>query len=122
MGREAAPQTPWTFLTSHARVLLTLARNPGARLRDVAKACELTERSVQSIVADLEQEGYLTRTREGRRNHYRITPGAKFRHSAEAGKNIQGLLALFDDDTHALGNEPPRHPAASTPTGPTPGR
>ncbi|MEU9233923.1 helix-turn-helix transcriptional regulator [Streptomyces subrutilus] len=92
------PQAPWTFLTSHARVLLTLARDPGARLRDVAATCVLTERTVQSIVADLEQGGYLTRVRQGRRNHYRISPRAKFRHPAEAGRDIAGLLALFTED------------------------
>ncbi|MFD4243983.1 helix-turn-helix transcriptional regulator [Streptomyces sp. NPDC058525] len=96
MGDEA-PKAPWTFLTSHARVLLALSRDPGARLRDVAEICVLTERTVQSIVADLEEGGYLNRVREGRRNHYRIIPGAKFRHPAEAGRDIEGLLALFAD-------------------------
>lgn len=88
----------WTFLTSHARVLLALTRDPGVRLREVAAACVLTERTVQSIVADLEQGGYLTRVREGRRNRYRITSGAKFRHPAEEGRDITGLLALFAKD------------------------
>ncbi|MEU9107395.1 helix-turn-helix domain-containing protein [Streptomyces xanthophaeus] len=107
MGDEALPRTPWTFLTSHARVLLTLAHNPAARLRDVAETCMLTERSVQAIVADLEQEGYLTRVREGRRNHYRISPGAKFRHPAEADRDIAGLLDLFADE--------PARPTPGTP-------
>ncbi|MFB7983654.1 helix-turn-helix transcriptional regulator [Streptomyces vinaceus] len=98
MGAEASRQRSWTFLTSHARVLLALAKDRGARLRDVAAACMLTERTVQSIVADLEQEGYLTRVREGRRNHYRITAAASFRHPAEAGREIADLLALFAHD------------------------
>ncbi|WP_404953491.1 helix-turn-helix transcriptional regulator [Streptomyces sp. 147326] len=110
MGDEALPKAPWTFLTSHARVLLALSRDPEARLREVATICVLTERTVQSIVADLEQEGYLTRVREGRRNHYRITPGAKFRHPAEAGRDIAGLLALFAD-------APPSPPAPAPKTG-----
>ncbi|MEU9942920.1 helix-turn-helix transcriptional regulator [Streptomyces lavendulae] len=97
MADGVPPRGSWTFLTSHARVLLALAKDPGARLREVASTCVLTERSVQSIVADLEQEGYLTRVREGRRNHYRITPGAKFRHPAEADRDIAGLLALFSE-------------------------
>lgn len=45
----------WTLLTSHARVLLTLARDPTARLRDIAAACRITERTVLAIVTDLEQ-------------------------------------------------------------------
>ncbi|MER5730773.1 helix-turn-helix domain-containing protein [Streptomyces sp. NPDC002138] len=87
----------WTFLTSHARVLLAISRDPGVRLRDVASVCALTERSVQAIVADLEEAGYLTRTRsaDARRNHYTINAGARFRHPAEAGHEIAGLLALL---------------------------
>jgi hypothetical protein len=89
----------WTFLTHHARVLILIARDPGIRLRDVAAACDVTERTVQLIVADLEEAGYLTHTREGRRNRYRVIPGTHFRHPAEAGRQIAGLLALVNGDT-----------------------
>ncbi|MFF2197537.1 helix-turn-helix transcriptional regulator [Streptomyces sp. NPDC058157] len=87
----------WTFLTSHARVLLAISRDPGVRLRDVAVSCGLTERTVQAIVADLEQDGYLLRDRaaDGRRNRYAIVPGGRFRHPAEAGHEIIGLLELL---------------------------
>ncbi|AZM93490.1 MarR family transcriptional regulator [Streptomyces sp. W1SF4] len=85
----------WTFLTNHARVLVTIARDPAARLRDVAQVCALTERTVQAIVADLESDGYLRRARDGRRNRYEISPGAMFRHPAEAGVAVAGLLALL---------------------------
>ncbi|AQT70471.1 MULTISPECIES: helix-turn-helix transcriptional regulator [Streptomyces] len=105
MGVEGLPHGSWTFLTSHARVLLALARDPGVRLREVAATCVLTERTVQAIVADLEREGYLTRVREGRRNRYRITPGARFRHPAEAGRDIAGLLALLTDGPDASPRE-----------------
>ncbi|MGW6709553.1 helix-turn-helix transcriptional regulator [Streptomyces sp. NPDC054956] len=101
MGDDTGARASWTFLTSHARVLLALARDPGVRLRDVAETCVLTERTVQSIVADLEAGGYLTRVREGRRNHYRITAGATFRHPAEEGRDIGGLLALFAEDAES---------------------
>ena len=85
----------WTFLTNHARVLIMIARDPGIRLRDVAAACEVTERTVQGIVADLEGAGYLTRRRLGRRNRYVVTPGTRFRHRAEADHEIAGLLELM---------------------------
>ncbi|WP_328864054.1 helix-turn-helix transcriptional regulator [Streptomyces virginiae] len=101
MSDEGLPGGSWTFLTSHARVLLALARDPEVRLREVAETCVLTERTVQAIVADLEQEGYLTRVRHGRRNHYHISPGAQFRHPAEAGRDIADLLSLFADDPPA---------------------
>ncbi|WP_317452033.1 MULTISPECIES: helix-turn-helix domain-containing protein [unclassified Streptomyces] len=78
-------------------MLLALARDPGVRLRDVAESCGITERTVQTIVADLEEGGYLTRTRaaDGRRNQYLIDTASPFRHPAEAGHEIAGLLELL---------------------------
>ncbi|BFV60204.1 helix-turn-helix domain-containing protein [Kitasatospora sp. CMC57] len=91
-------RTTWTFLTNHARVLSLIARDPGIRLRDVASACGLTERAVQAIVADLEAGGYLTRSREGRRNRYRITPDTQLRHPVESGRSVAALLDLLDGE------------------------
>lgn len=87
----------WTFLTNHAHVLLALARDPQCRLRDVADLVGITERSVQAIVADLEEAGYLTRVRVGRRNVYQLHPHRRFRHPAEARHRIGELLDLFAD-------------------------
>ncbi|HWG26130.1 helix-turn-helix domain-containing protein [Actinospica sp.] len=89
----------WTFLTHHARVLILIARDPDIRLRDAAVACGVTERTVQGIVADLEAAGYLSHTRDGRRNRYQVIPGTRFRHPAEADQQIAGLLALVNGDT-----------------------
>jgi DNA-binding MarR family transcriptional regulator len=87
----------WTFLTNHAHVLLTIARNPTIRLRDVASAVGVTERAAQAIVADLEAAGYLSHTRVGRRNHYTVNPSGRFRHPAEADQEIGEFLAMFAD-------------------------
>ncbi|MFD5769069.1 helix-turn-helix transcriptional regulator [Streptomyces sp. NPDC127049] len=89
----------WTFLTNHARVLLAISRNPAVRLREIAQSCGVTERTVQTIITDLEEAGYVTRSRgpDGRRNHYTLVPGAGFRHPAEAGHEIAGLLTLLAD-------------------------
>ncbi|WP_329124593.1 helix-turn-helix transcriptional regulator [Streptomyces sp. NBC_01353] len=113
MADGARHHPSWTFLTNHARVLLMLSRDPGIRLRDVAAECGVTERTVQAIVADLEADGYVTRTRgsDGRRNRYEINAEAQFRHPAEAGHEIAGLLALL--------SAPPTE-ATSTPSGRTP--
>ncbi|MEV4347487.1 helix-turn-helix domain-containing protein [Actinoplanes sp. NPDC049596] len=85
----------WTFLTNHAHVLLAIARDPGARLRDIAQIVGITERAAQAIVADLEEAGYLEHTRVGRRNQYTVHRSGPFRHPAEAGRRIGDLLALF---------------------------
>ncbi|MFD1364187.1 helix-turn-helix transcriptional regulator [Actinoplanes sichuanensis] len=89
------PSIGWTFLTNHAHVLLAVAREPTARLRDVADAIGITERAAQAIIADLEAAGYLERERVGRRNRYTINPVGRFRHPAEAGHSIGELLDLF---------------------------
>ncbi len=85
----------WTFLTNHGHVLLLLARDPGLRLRDVADRVGITERSAQKIVTELETAGYLTKTRTGRRNVYRLDPDLRFRHPLEADHRVGELLDLF---------------------------
>ncbi|MFE1749404.1 helix-turn-helix transcriptional regulator [Streptomyces anandii] len=97
MEREGAPEphTGWTFVTNHARVLAAIADNNNARIRDIAAHCRLTERAVQKIIADLERDGYLSHTREGRGNIYRIDPGKVLRHPAEAGLTVASLLSLL---------------------------
>jgi Winged helix DNA-binding domain len=62
--------TNWSFLTKHGRVLLCIARDPGVRLRDIAAALDITERSAYAIVGDLATAGYVLKEREGRRNRY----------------------------------------------------
>lgn len=66
--------TRWTFLSHHAHVFLCIARDPDTRLREVAVEVGITERAVQAIVNDLVDDGYLTRERVGRRNHYEVNP------------------------------------------------
>ncbi|MEV0202050.1 helix-turn-helix domain-containing protein [Nonomuraea sp. NPDC050691] len=91
----------WTFLTHHARVLVEIARNPQARLRDIASRIGITERAVQGIVSDLHQAGYITRDRIGRRNHYAINPDRHFRYPTEAGLPIGLLIDMFTQhDVH----------------------
>jgi hypothetical protein len=95
----AQPTKSWTLLTNHGRLLLLIARNTDARLRDLAAEAGITERAAQTIVGDLEAAGYVTRTRTGRRNAYELHPGQPFRHPAEADHEVGELLALFVQDT-----------------------
>jgi MarR family len=95
----------WTLLTGHGHVLVEIARNPEARIRDISAAAGLTERSVQAIVADLEAAGYLTRARIGRRTVYTVNPDSLFRHSAQEGLRVGpflDLLATDEDQSAAL--------------------
>ncbi|MFF5011384.1 helix-turn-helix transcriptional regulator [Streptomyces phaeochromogenes] len=85
----------WTFLTNHARVLLAIAHAPSARIRDIAAACHITERTAQNIVSDLAEAGYLSRERDGRRTRYTLHPEGTLRHPAEAHLLVRNLLELF---------------------------
>ena len=97
MTEVPAGHSGWTFLTSHARVLAAIdSGGQGTRIRDIAARCRLTERAVQKIISDLEQEGYLAHTRRGRTNLYRIQPGTGLRHPADSGLSVAGLLAVLD--------------------------
>lgn len=92
----------WTFLSSHALVLLAITADPAATQREIAARVAVTEKTVQKIVKDLIDEGYVTRFREGRRNRYELNPDAPFRHSL-IGRDTQvraltGLLSVADQD------------------------
>lgn len=88
----------WTLLTSHGRVLLLIARDPDLRLRDIAEQARITERSAASIVRDLEEAGYLTKVRDGRRNRYVVHDELAFRHPAEAEHQVRELIEIFRHD------------------------
>ena len=90
-------QGSWTLLTGHGHVLVEIARNPEARIRDISPVVGLTERSVQSIVADLEAAGYITRTRNGRRVVYTVNRESVFRHPAQDGHRVGPLLDLLSE-------------------------
>jgi len=91
----AAAEPGWTFLTNHSHVLVLLAQEPDARMRDVATRVGITERAVQKIVADLEVGGYLERERDGRRNHYKVSLRGRFRHPIESHASVGALVKLL---------------------------
>jgi hypothetical protein len=85
----------WDFLTNHAHVLLCVARDPGALLREIAVAVGITERSAHKIVSDLVAEGYVRRERVGRRNQYTVEPARPLRHPLVSELEIADLLDLL---------------------------
>jgi predicted transcriptional regulator len=86
----------WTFLTNHSRVLLCLAQDPNARMRDVADSVGITERAAQRVFGDLLESGYVDRIRNGRRNRYHVNRGQTLRHAAQLGQEIGSLLDLLE--------------------------
>lgn len=87
--------TTWRFLTNHAHVLLAIARDPQMTLRAVAASIGITERATQKIVAELELDGYISKTRHGRRNSYTIAAGRPLRHVVNAAYGLDDLLSVL---------------------------
>ncbi len=85
----------WTFFSNYGHVLVCLARNREVRLRDVAAEVGITERAVQKIVRDLQDSGYLTVSKQGRCNRYRINRRKTLRHSLVSHCTVGKLLTLI---------------------------
>jgi DNA-binding IclR family transcriptional regulator len=98
--------TGWTFLTSHARVLLCISQDPGIRLREIGERVGVTERAAHRIVGDLADAGYLSRERLGRRNHYTINWNLTLPDPVARRQRVGDLLALLTEPA-------PSRPAAS---------
>jgi predicted transcriptional regulator len=86
----------WGFLTNHANVMLSIARDPSIRTRDIAETVGITERAAQKIVADLVGEGYLARTKDGRRNRYTVNRSGHLRHPVFNRHEIGPLIDILE--------------------------
>ena len=93
-----AGSSQWTYLTNHAHVLLAIARDHDVRLREIASQVGITERAVQKIIAELEDAGALTKSRDGRRNHYEVNTEVSLRHPMEAHRTLNSLVRMVLDD------------------------
>jgi DNA-binding transcriptional ArsR family regulator len=82
----------WTFLSHHAHVLLVLSANPDDTIDTVAVKTGVTSRSVVSILRDLEEAGYITTDKVGRRNRYTINHGGLLRHPTSAHHTVGELI------------------------------
>ena len=87
----------WSFLTNHARVLVCIAHDPGVRLRDIATAVGITERTAYGIVTDLTAAGYVVKDKDGRRNRYQIQVHLPMREAVGGERTIGEVLELLVD-------------------------
>ena len=97
MLTEPEPSLPsWTFLTNHAHVLIAISRNPEIRQRDIAYVVGVTVGAVQRIIHELEDGGYVSSERVGRRNRYRIIDDRPLRHPLEDQHTVHELIAVLE--------------------------
>ena len=99
------PASTWGFLTNHAHVLVCIARDPQTRARDIADQVGITERATQRILADLVADGYVTRTRVGRRSHYTINARGHLRHSLFRDLSVGSLIDALNTDGQPTGRQ-----------------
>jgi predicted ArsR family transcriptional regulator len=98
MDQTEDSRRTWLLLTNHGNTLLYIAREPDARARDIAQHVGITERAAQRIIADLIADGYIERTKIGRRNRYTINRHAHLRHPAFQDREIGPLIDIFHND------------------------
>jgi hypothetical protein len=96
----------WRFVTNHAHVLAYIANDPDARLRDIAATVGITERTAGQIVRDLEDAGYLTKTRVGRRNRYELHDELPLRHPQHRHHTIGELIGFLASPPETDGADP----------------
>lgn len=109
----------WTLLTSHGHVLVEIARNPDALMKELSAAAGITERATAMIVADLVDAGYISRERVGRRNRYGVHLDHGFRHPAQRDLRVGPFLDLLTEGR--LSQDGPLHLAQETLALPTAG-
>jgi predicted transcriptional regulator of viral defense system len=98
MSTAGTGTRPWRFLTNHAQVLLCIAHDPGIRVREISEAVGITERAAHRIVAELDTAGYITRTRNGRRNNYTIQSHLPLPDPLARGEKVGDLLSVLARD------------------------
>jgi hypothetical protein len=96
----------WTFLTTHARVLLLVAHDPGARLRDIAASLDITERSAFGIITDLVEAGYVVKEKDGRRNRYHVQAHLPLPEPTARERTVGEVLALLTGTDASVTGKP----------------
>lgn len=96
MNSSSIDDHHWRFVTNHANVLACIDRDPDIRLRDIATSVGITERGAAQIVKDLEKAGYLTKSRDGRRNHYEVHADLPLRHASHRHRTVGDLMRFLE--------------------------
>ena len=89
------PRAKWSFLTNHGQVLVHIAQDPGARLREIGDAVGITERAAHRIVSELTEAGYISRERTGRRNRYTIRSHLPLPDPLPREQKVSDLLTIL---------------------------
>ena len=95
ISRNGEYEKPWTFITNHAAVLSLLANHHRITAREISQEVGITERSVWTIITDLQKGGYISKTREGRHIRYRVDSKRHMRHKSLRDVPVSHLLSIL---------------------------
>ena len=84
----------WSLITNHGLVLAAISRNSKKTIRQIGDDVGITERTAYGIVVDLDNAGYIKRTKVGTRNMYAINPDMPLV-SRLSDASVGDLLELF---------------------------
>ena len=85
----------WTFITNHGLVLAYIFHNPSHTAREIANHVGVTERTTHKIITDLDDAGFITRRKSGRRNLYSVDPALPLRHHTQRDVLVDDLLQVL---------------------------
>ena len=97
MAGETVPG--WTFITNHGLVLSYIFHHPTNTAREIASHIGVTERTTHKIISDLEEAGYITRRKIGRRNFYNVDPQLPLRHHTKTDIMVEDVLESLTSRT-----------------------
>jgi DNA-binding transcriptional ArsR family regulator len=87
------------LLSEHTHVLLYIYEHPEATVRELAKAVDASERQTFRWLSDLQQAGYLTRAKRGRRNRYLLNADAPVEECSAKDLTLGDFLAALAPST-----------------------
>lgn len=93
--RTGGHMSRWTFFTNYGHVIFLVSKSPNITSKDMAQEIGITERAVQKIIHDLEEDGFIKIKKVGRNNEYRIVGRKKLRHSIEKNCRVDELIQLI---------------------------
>jgi len=85
----------WAFLTNHSLVLSLISKHPRITGLELSREIGVTERTIRRIIVDLENAGYITKSKEGRCLRYRINPELSLRYESHKEIAIGNLLEIL---------------------------
>ena len=109
----------WSFLTTHARVLVCIGHDPGVRLHDIAATLCITERAAFGIVNDLVTAGYVLKHKDGRRNRYQVQTHLPPQEASGRQRSVGDMLEVLVDSATPKQGRKARDNATSRSVGKT---